>query len=121
MVMSFDPNDYDNKLIQLVIEFYCSENLRDWSGVRRRVSEEIVSATYPGGSEVAGRDDYVRAMIEMYDGRSSTFDILSIGCGCGENNVVFAEIIIEGKISINVFEVEDGLIRREREYLGKGY
>ncbi|VDK57259.1 unnamed protein product [Cylicostephanus goldi] len=56
----------------------------------------------------------------MYQGRTETFTVLSISADT-LTSTVHAELVIEGKVSVNVFEIHEGLIVSEREYLGAGY
>jgi len=108
------------RLLTVVTDFYRCENARAWDGVRTHISDDIVARSYPGGDEVAGKDAYMRAMVEMYRGRDETFDVLSISADA-RSSTVHAELVIGGKQSVNVFELRDGVIAREREYLGEGY
>ncbi|WP_147681113.1 nuclear transport factor 2 family protein [Actinomyces ruminicola] len=107
-------------LVAAVTEFYRCENARDWEGVSARVSPNIVSETYPTGERVSGKAGYLRAVADMYRGRTETFEVLSISADA-RVSTVHAELVIGGKLSVNVFELRDGLIVREREYLGLGY
>lgn len=108
------------RLVAAVTEFYRCENARDWAGVGALVSPEAVSSSYPSGEVVFGKDAYLDAMVEMYRGRNETFEVLSISADA-RVSTVHAELVIGGKQSVNVFELRDGLIVREREYLGAGY
>jgi hypothetical protein len=109
-----------SRLVAAVTEFYRCENARDWAGVSALVSPDIVSHSYPSGVRVSGRDAYLDAMVEMYRGRSETFDVLSISADA-RVSTVHAELVIGGKRSVNVFELRGCLIVVEREYLGAGY
>ncbi len=113
------PDDVAS-LLAAVTEFYRCENARDWAGVSARISPDIISHSYPSGERVSGRDAYLNAMVAMYRDRSETFDVLSISAD-ERVSTVHAELVIGGKRSVNVFELCDGLIVLEREYLGDGY
>lgn len=108
------------ELLTVVTSFYAAENDRDWDTIRRYVAEDIVSRSYPSGDQVRGRDDYLAGMQAMYEGRSSTFEVHAISAD-PSTATVFAELSIESKWSVNVFELRDGQIFSEREYLGEGY
>lgn len=112
--------DGKNSLLKVVAEFYRYENSRDRDGVRRLVDPQIVSHTYPGGDCVVGRDEYMATTVEIYRGHSATFDVLSIGAD-PRTATVHAELVIGGRRFVDVFELRDGLIVAEREYLGEGY
>lgn len=112
--------DNGASLVDVVMEFYRCENARDWVGVGSRVSPDIVSQSYPSGERVFGKDAYLSAMLEMYRGRTENFTVLSISADV-RASTVHAELVIGGKMSVNVFELRHGLIVREREYLGAGY
>lgn len=115
-----DATQRTNELMTIVRSFYTAENNRDWDTIRGYVAEDIVSRSYPSGSQVRGRDDYLAGMQDMYEGRSSTFDVQAMGAD-PSTAIVFAELTIESKRSVNVFELRDGQIVSEREYLGEGY
>lgn len=108
------------RLVATVVGFYECENARDWAGVGSRISDDIESRSYPGGERTIGKGPYLTAMASMYHGRDETFDVTSISADA-ETSTVHAELVIGGKRSVNVFELRDGLIVREREYLGEGY
>ncbi|MDP9851604.1 nuclear transport factor 2 family protein [Corynebacterium lowii] len=110
----------NDPLVSLVSEFYRCENSRDWGGMARLVDPNITSYTSPTDEYVTGRGEYINSIIDMYRGRSETFEVLSISSDV-RAATVHAEISMEGKRSVNVFEIRDNVIAVEREYLGEGY
>lgn len=112
-------NDYAS-LVNLILEFYRYENARNWEGIATLVSSDIVAESYPSGDIVVGKYAYLKSMVEMYHLRDETLTVLSISADVGASTV-HSELIIGGKTSVNVFELNENLILREREYLGAGY
>lgn len=104
----------------LVRRLYAAENARDWEGVAMVAHPDIRWTTWPSGRTVEGREDYVAALESMYRGRDTTLRVLAIAEDT-TRATVFAELEIEGKRSVNVFHLVDGLVHQEREYLGEGY
>lgn len=108
-------------LIETVLAFYAAENARDWSSYEALVDPDIVYEEYPSGECGRGRDGFIAGVQEMYKGRDATmFTVRSIGADASRG-VVHAELECEGRLSVNVFELRDGRIVAEREYLGRGY
>lgn len=104
-----------------VIErFFDAENRRAFDEILPLVHDSVVCQTWPGGTPVAGRAAFMSALQEMYRDRDATFSVVAMASD-PERGVVFAEVEIEGKTSVDVFEVVDGKVVAEREYLGAGY
>lgn len=106
-------------LIETVLAFYAAENARDWSSYEALVDPDIVYEEYPSGECGRGRDGFIAGVQEMYKGRDATmFTVRSIGADASRG-VVHAELECEGRLSVNVFELRDGRIVAEREYLAR--
>ncbi len=64
---------------------------------------------------VVGKEQYVKTMIRAYEDTSAKFHILNMVSDLGKGMVI-AELELLSRRSVDVFEYENGLIRREREY-----
>ena len=62
-----------------------------------------------------GKEDYVKAMIRVYWDVPEKFKVLNMVLDL-QRGVVIAELELLSRRSVHVFEFENGLIRREREY-----
>lgn len=113
-------NRPDRTARRTVERFLAAENARDYDQLAELVAETIECVTWPGGDRVTGRDAFVEGMRDMYRGRESRFEVTASGADDAAG-AVLVEFLIEGKRSVCVFEVRDGLITAEREYLGDGY
>ena len=62
-----------------------------------------------------GKEGYVKTMIRAYRNIPARFKVLNMVSDI-ERGVVIAELELLSRRSVDVFEFENGLIRREREY-----
>lgn len=107
---------------RLLLTFFSAENERDWATYRSCLAEDVEWVCYgaPQRTVVQGRDSYVDAMQRAYAGWDATFSIDQLVVD-EERGLAYAELVIDSRRSVDVFEVENGLIRREREYFDDQY
>ncbi len=63
---------------------------------------------------IAGKAEYVKTMIRAYQDTPAKFHILNMVSDL-DKGIVIVELELLSRRSIDVFEFENGLIRRERE------
>lgn len=95
--------------------FFAAENQRDW--------ERYVEFLHPDvewvidGRAVQGRGDHLDAIAAAYAGSDAQFRLHRIIESSDHNRVATLLVDSEENRSLDVFEFEDGLIRREWEFL----
>jgi hypothetical protein len=106
-----------NELEEKLINFFNAENNRDWKLYESFLSSDVEWISYgrPKRKVVVGREEYVKTMIGAYQGISARFKVLNMVSDI-ERGVVIAELELLSRRSVDIFEFENGLIRREREY-----
>lgn len=106
-----------NELEVKLMNFFNAENNRDWKLYGSFISQDVewVSYSLPKRKVVVGKEDYVKAMIRAYRNIPASFKVFNMVSDI-ERRVVIAEPELLSRRSVDVFEFENGLIRREREY-----
>ncbi len=106
-----------NELEDILVNFFYAENNRDWKLYETFLSPDVEWISYgpPKRKVVVGKAEYVETMIRAYQDTSAKFDILNMVSDL-DKGVVMAELELLSRRSVDVFEFENGLIRREREY-----
>jgi ketosteroid isomerase-like protein len=107
----------NNELEEKLINFFNAENNRDWKLYESFLSQDVEWISYgpPKRKVVVGKEDYVKTMIRAYRNIPARFKVLNMVSDI-ERGVVIAELELLSRRSVDVFEFENGLIRREREY-----
>lgn len=104
--------------VDVVKAFLDAENDRDWDRYRVYLEPSVEwTLLGPELRVVRGADEYLRVMQAAYQERGARFTIENLAADEAQG-VVMVELLLEGKPSVDVFEVCDGLIVREREYFG---
>lgn len=99
--------------------FFVAENRRDWSRYIEFLHPDVEWMV--GGRVVRGRDAYRDAITATYTGSDSQFRSHQVISSSDSSLVATLLVDSRGNRSLDVFEFEDGLIRREWEYLlGQG-
>jgi len=100
-----------------MIAFFQAENKRDWKSYRKFLAPDVewVSFEPPKRRVVRGREQYLSEMKHTYEGRNSTFRVEML-LADEEHEFAVAELSFEGRCSVDIFELENGMIQREREY-----
>ena len=106
-----------NELEEKLINFFNAENNRDWKLYESFLSQDVEWISYgpPKRKVVVGKEDYVKTMIRAYRDVPDKFKVLNMVSDI-ERGVVIAELEIRSRRSVDIFEFENGLIKREREY-----
>ncbi len=106
-----------NELEKTLVEFFNAENNRDWDLYETFLSQDVEWISYgpPRRKTVVGKAEYVKTMVRVYQNSSAKFKVLNMVSDL-EKGIVIAELQILSRRSVDVFEFENGLIRREREY-----
>ena len=105
-----------------VLSFFDAENRRDWAEYAKFLAPNVewTSYEYPGRKIVRGREEYLKVIKCAYAGRHSTFEIETLVVD-EDKGLAIAELSFEGRRSVDVFELRDGLIYREHEYFDDAY
>ena len=106
-----------NELEEKLTDFFNAENDRDWKLYESFLSEDVEWISYgpPKRKVVSGKKDYIKTMIRAYRNIPERFSVLNMVSDI-ERGVVIAELEIRSRRSVDIFEFENGLIKREREY-----
>ena len=106
-----------NELEEKLTNFFNAENDRDWKLYESFLSEDVEWISYgpPKRKVVSGKKDYIKTMIRAYRNIPERFSVLNMVSDI-ERGVVIAELEIRSRRSVDIFEFENGLIKREREY-----
>ena len=106
-----------NELEEKLTNFFNAENARDWKLYESFLSEDVQWISYgpPKRKVVSGKKDYIKTMIRAYRNIPERFSVLNMVSDI-ESGVVIAELELRSRRSVDIFEFENGLIKREREY-----
>ncbi len=106
-----------NELEEKLTNFFNAENDRDWKLYESFLSEDVQWISYgpPKRKVVSGKKDYIKTMIRAYRNIPEKFSVLNMVSDI-ERGVVIAELELRSRRSVDIFEFENGLIKREREY-----
>lgn len=106
-----------NELEERLINFFEAENNREWERYGSFLSQDVEWISYgpPKRKAVVGKEDYIKTMIRAYRNITARFSVLNMVSNV-EKGIVIAELELLSRRSVDVFEFENGLIRREREY-----
>ena len=106
-----------NELEEKLTNFFNAENDRDWKLYESFLSEDVQWISYgpPKRKVVSGKKDYIKTMIRAYRNIPERFSVLNMVSDI-ESGVVIAELELRSRRSVDIFEFENGLIKREREY-----
>ena len=106
------------KAVETLARFFRAENDRDWETYRAFLHPDVVWHLH--GEEdrtIRGVEEYLRAIRDAYAGSGARFRVEEAHeAACGIRVVVLL-VDDAGKMSFEVFDFEDGLIRREHEFL----
>ncbi|WP_371177161.1 nuclear transport factor 2 family protein [Buchananella felis] len=96
-------------------QFFAAENRRDWNRYAAFLHPEVEWRL--GGDIIQGREAYLRRIQAAYAGSSATFRAHQLLPSADGQTVAALLIDSDGNRSLDIFEFEDGLIRREWEFL----
>ena len=111
--------DPSGGLERLLERFFAAENARDWAAYEGFLHPGVEWTLVDDGAErrIVGREDYLAAIAAAYDGTGAVFSCLDMTVDRGRGRVATLLVNNDGKRCLDVFDVEDGLIRREWEFL----
>lgn len=106
-----------NELEEKLTNFFNAENDRDWKLYESFLSEDVQWISYGPPKErlCPEKKDYIKTMIRAYRNIPERFSVLNMVSDI-ERGVVIAELELRSRRSVDIFEFENGLIKREREY-----
>lgn len=100
---------------ELLGAFFDAENRREWGRYVEFLHPDVEWEV--SGRVVRGRDAYLRAITAAYAGADTRFRQHQVISSADDSIVAALLVDNQGNRSLDVFEFEDGLIRREWEYL----
>ena len=103
----------------LLEEFFAAENARDWPVYAQYLHPDVEWIVVQGDEPriVQGAAAYLETIREAYDGSPMTFRCVQTISSEDDTRVGTLLVDESGHRSLEVFEFQDGLIRREWEYL----
>ena len=109
----------EGELTASLARFFAAENARDWQGYAAFLHPEIVWTLVDGAAErrIVGRVEYLSVIRHIYEGVSTTFRCVDMRIDEGRSRVASLLVSDGGERSLDVFDFEGGLIRREWEFL----
>lgn len=104
---------------EVIEAFFDAENVRDWPRYAAHLHPAVEWTVFDGsaGRTVAGRSAYVEAMKHAYEGAATQFRCIQALVDESRGRVATWLIDDEGNRSLDVFDLQDGLIKKEWEYL----
>ena len=106
------------KALETLARFFQAENERDWEAYRAFLHEDVVWHLH--GEEdrtIRGVEEYRRTIRDAYAGSGARFRVEEAHEAADGSRAVVLLVDDSGKRSFEVFDFEDGLIRREHEFL----
>ena len=107
---------------KLLLKFFDAEISRDWDAFGKYLSADVEWTIFgpPRRRVIKGRTEYLEAMKKFYSTNKSKFYIISIALN-RDRGIVMAELEMDSRRSVDIFEFNDGLIYKEREYYDDHY
>ncbi|RRR25564.1 nuclear transport factor 2 family protein [Schaalia georgiae] len=104
--------------VETLARFFQAENDRDWEEYRTFLHEDVVWHLHGEGDRtIRGVEEYMRTIRDAYAGSDARFCVEEAHEAARGSRVVVLLVDDSGKRSFEVFDFEDGLIRREHEFL----
>jgi len=108
-------SDFRRKLA----EFFDAENRRDWDNYREFLHPQVEWVLEE--DVIKGRERYCETIVAAYAQSASRFRTHQVLEAGGRRRIATLLVDTDGRRSLDIFEFEDGLIRREWEFLlGRG-
>ena len=104
-------SDFRRKLA----DFFDAENRRDWDSYREFLHPQVEWVL--GEDVIKGRERYCEPIIAAYAQSASRFRMHQMLESENHRRIATLLVGTDGRRSLDIFEFEDGLIRREWEYL----
>lgn len=99
--------------------FVAAEHARDWQRYATFLHSEVLRTRVDGAAErrIVGRDAYLAVIRRAYEGVWTTFRCVDMTIDESRSRVASLLISDTGDRSLDVFDLDNGLIRREWEFL----
>ena len=102
--------------MQRLMEFFQAENRRDWGRYRSFLDDKVEWTLHGEETQrIAGAEAYLERIQAAYAGNTDTFRCEKLWRGGGRITALLVNS--RGDYSLDLFEFEDGRIRREVEVL----
>jgi hypothetical protein len=104
---------------RLLREFFAAENSRDWRAYARFLHPDVEWTLVDGSAErrIVGRAEYLSVIAAAYDDVTTTFRCLDMTVDQTRTRVASLLVDEAGERSVDVFDFDGDLIRREWEFL----
>ena len=107
-----------NDTKEMLLRFFEAENRRDWAEYRKYLAPDVVWELFSGQvTTVRGIDRYVAAIKKAYEESDDTFVCEAMYHNGDGNRMVTILKNNHGERSCDMFEIADGLIAREYEFI----
>lgn len=104
--------------VEVLARFFRAENERDWETYRALLHEDVVWHLHGEQDRtIRGVDEYLQTIRDAYAGSDAHFRVEEAHEAADGRRVVVLLVDDSGRRSCEVFDIEDGLIRREHEFL----
>ena len=109
----------DRELESIVARFFVAENARDWRAYATFLHPQVEWTLIDGSRErkIVGKEWYLRAIKSAYANSATTFRCVEAMSDRERRLIATMLVNDDGERSLDVFVIEDGLIRREWEFL----
>nr|WP_314844501.1 nuclear transport factor 2 family protein [Schaalia odontolytica] len=116
--MSANRREASAKAMETLIRFFRAENERDWETYRTFLHPEVVWHLHGERDRtIRGVEDYLQTVRDTYARSDTRFRVEGAHESADGSRVIVLLIDDSEKRSFEVFDIEDGLIRREHEFL----
>jgi ketosteroid isomerase-like protein len=107
-----------NDTKDMLLRFFEAENRRDWAEYGKYLAPDVVWELFSGQeTTVRGIDRYIAAIKKAYDGSDDTFVCEAMYHNGDGNRIVTILKNSHGQRSCDMFEIADGLIAKEYEFI----
>jgi len=105
--------------IQLLEQFFALENERRWDDYAIYLAENVEWILYENGKQIAisGKNEYLKRIKQAYIGVETRFEARNITEYKKQNRIITLLENSNGDMSIDIFEIKDGKIIKEWEYI----
>ncbi|PHP53605.1 nuclear transport factor 2 family protein [Actinomyces ruminis] len=99
--------------------FFAAENTRDWNAYAAFLHPQVEWTLNDGSHErkILGKEQYLHEIKSAYANSTTTFHCIETMSDRGRRLIATMLVNDDGERSLDVFVIEDGLIRREWEFL----
>lgn len=107
------------ELGELLEQFFAAENSRDWRSYAEFLHPRVEWTLVDGPAErrIVGREEYLSVIRSAYDETATTFRCADMKIDHGRSRIATLLVNDVGDRSLDVFDFDGALIRREWEFL----